>query len=167
MVRTGDLSVVCDCVVGKSGGDDFQGEKRDCDCCDDLNEIYRIGRKETNEETREVCYEPETFVPGIPATSRTDQDKVGSSSKLSAVDLKDLCLSVSTFDGTSNHESLKTVSNSLPWMTSGEIVNTGPNNGRDKNNKLDFGVGIRENLMLGYCFQTIDKKCICDDIVSS
>ncbi|KAK0059714.1 hypothetical protein Bpfe_010882 [Biomphalaria pfeifferi] len=99
----GDRSAVCDCVVGKSGGDDFQGEKRDSDCCDDLNGIYR-------------------------RTSRTDQDNVGSASKLSAVDLKDLCLSFSTFDGTSNHESLMTVSDSLPWMTSGEIVNTGPNN---------------------------------------
>ncbi|KAI8793817.1 hypothetical protein BgiBS90_004193 [Biomphalaria glabrata] len=33
----GDWSAVCDCVVGKSGGDDFQDEKRDNDCCDDLN----------------------------------------------------------------------------------------------------------------------------------
>ncbi|KAK0064941.1 hypothetical protein Bpfe_005499 [Biomphalaria pfeifferi] len=48
----GDWSAVCDCVVGKSGGDDFQGEKRDNDCCDDLNGLYRIERKETN-ETRE------------------------------------------------------------------------------------------------------------------
>ncbi|KAK0060942.1 hypothetical protein Bpfe_009470 [Biomphalaria pfeifferi] len=47
-------------------------------------------------------------------------------------------------------------------MTSGEIVNTGPNYGRDRNNELDFGVGIRENLMLGSCFQTIDKNYICD-----
>ncbi|KAK0059229.1 hypothetical protein Bpfe_011305 [Biomphalaria pfeifferi] len=47
-------------------------------------------------------------------------------------------------------------------MTSSEIVNTGPNNGRDRNNELDFGVGIRENLMLGNCFQTIDKNCICE-----
>ncbi|KAK0060941.1 hypothetical protein Bpfe_009469 [Biomphalaria pfeifferi] len=47
----GDWRTVCDCVVGKSGGDDFQGEKRDSNFCDDLNGIYRIGRKETNEET--------------------------------------------------------------------------------------------------------------------
>ncbi|KAK0040966.1 hypothetical protein Bpfe_029596 [Biomphalaria pfeifferi] len=53
---TGDWSAVCDCVVGKSSGDDFQGEKRDSNGCDDLNGIYRIGRKETNEETREACY---------------------------------------------------------------------------------------------------------------
>ncbi|KAK0049856.1 hypothetical protein Bpfe_020748 [Biomphalaria pfeifferi] len=33
-----------------------------------------------------------------------------------------------------------------------------PNNGRDRNNELDFGIGIRENLMLGNCFQTIDKN---------
>ncbi|KAI8798316.1 hypothetical protein BgiBS90_000619 [Biomphalaria glabrata] len=38
----GDWSAVCDCVVVKSGGDDFQGEKRDNDCCDDLNGICRI-----------------------------------------------------------------------------------------------------------------------------
>ncbi|KAK0062718.1 hypothetical protein Bpfe_007923 [Biomphalaria pfeifferi] len=50
----GDWSDVCDCVVGKSGGDDFQDEKRDNDCCDDLNGTYRIGRKEKN-ETKEVC----------------------------------------------------------------------------------------------------------------
>ncbi|XP_055899136.1 uncharacterized protein LOC129928531 [Biomphalaria glabrata] len=35
----GDWSAVCDCVVGKSGGDDFHGEKRDNDCCDDFNGI--------------------------------------------------------------------------------------------------------------------------------
>ncbi|KAI8790091.1 hypothetical protein BgiBS90_008015 [Biomphalaria glabrata] len=34
----GDLSAVCVCVVGKSCGCDFQDEKRDNDCCDDLNE---------------------------------------------------------------------------------------------------------------------------------
>ncbi|KAK0055916.1 hypothetical protein Bpfe_014585, partial [Biomphalaria pfeifferi] len=33
----GDWSAVCDYVVGKSDGDDFQGEKCDNDCCDDLN----------------------------------------------------------------------------------------------------------------------------------
>ncbi|KAK7010229.1 hypothetical protein BgiMline_001823 [Biomphalaria glabrata] len=33
----GDLSAVCVCVVGKSCGCDFQDEKRDGDCCDDLN----------------------------------------------------------------------------------------------------------------------------------
>ncbi|KAI8771998.1 hypothetical protein BgiBS90_027533 [Biomphalaria glabrata] len=33
----GDWSAVCDCVVGKSVGGDFQGEKRDDDCFDDLN----------------------------------------------------------------------------------------------------------------------------------
>ncbi|KAI8763958.1 histone H1, gonadal isoform X3 [Biomphalaria glabrata] len=49
----GDWSAVCDCVVGKSGGDDFRGEKRDNDCCDDLNWINRIERKEKNDETRE------------------------------------------------------------------------------------------------------------------
>ncbi|KAK0068441.1 hypothetical protein Bpfe_002376 [Biomphalaria pfeifferi] len=36
----GDWSAVCDCVVGKSGGE------RDNDCCDYLNEINRIERKE-------------------------------------------------------------------------------------------------------------------------
>ncbi|KAK0054574.1 hypothetical protein Bpfe_015919 [Biomphalaria pfeifferi] len=35
----GDWSAVCDCVVGKSDGDDFQGEKRDNDCCDDLSRM--------------------------------------------------------------------------------------------------------------------------------
>ncbi|KAK0062692.1 hypothetical protein Bpfe_007897 [Biomphalaria pfeifferi] len=142
---TGDWSANCDCVVGKSGGDDLHGEKRDNDCCGDLNGIYRIGRKETNEETRKVCYVPETFVPGVPATGRTDQDNVGSASKLAAVDLKDLCLSVSTFNENSSHESLKTVSDSLPLMSSREIANTGPKNGRDRNNEFDFGSGIREH----------------------
>ncbi|KAI8761398.1 alpha-actinin A [Biomphalaria glabrata] len=156
-----DWSAVCDCVVGKSGGDDFQGEKRDNDCCDDLNGINRIERKETNEETREVCYEPETLVPGIPATSRTDQDNVGSASKLAAVDLKDFCLSVSIFGENSSHESLKTVSDSLSLMSSSEIANKGPNNGRDRNNEFDFGSGIRENSMLGNCIQAIDMDCIC------
>ncbi|KAI8742814.1 hypothetical protein BgiBS90_034315 [Biomphalaria glabrata] len=33
----GDWSAVCDYVVGKSVAGDFQGEKRDDDCCDDLN----------------------------------------------------------------------------------------------------------------------------------
>ncbi|KAI8794494.1 hypothetical protein BgiBS90_004870, partial [Biomphalaria glabrata] len=47
----GDLSAVCVCVVGKSCGCDFQDEKRDGDCCDDLNGMYRVERKETNEET--------------------------------------------------------------------------------------------------------------------
>ncbi|KAI8797226.1 hypothetical protein BgiBS90_002403 [Biomphalaria glabrata] len=64
----GDLSAVCVCVVGKSCGCDFQDEKRDNDCCDDLNEMYRIERKETNEEI-EVCYVPEAFVPVVPVTS--------------------------------------------------------------------------------------------------
>ncbi|KAI8775957.1 hypothetical protein BgiBS90_023113 [Biomphalaria glabrata] len=64
----GDLSAVCVCVVGKSCGCDFQDEKRDNDCCDDLNEMYRIERKETNEET-EDCYVPEAFVPVVPVTS--------------------------------------------------------------------------------------------------
>ncbi|KAI8793811.1 hypothetical protein BgiBS90_004187, partial [Biomphalaria glabrata] len=45
----GDLSAVCVCVVGKSCGCDFQDEKRDGDCCDDLNGMYRVERKETNE----------------------------------------------------------------------------------------------------------------------
>ncbi|KAI8773034.1 hypothetical protein BgiBS90_026513 [Biomphalaria glabrata] len=56
---------------------------------------------------------------------------------------------------------MKTVSDSMPWMTSGEIVNTGPNNGRDRNNEFDFGSGIRKNSMLGNCIQTIDMNCIC------
>ncbi|KAI8796138.1 hypothetical protein BgiBS90_003905, partial [Biomphalaria glabrata] len=64
----GDLSAVCVCVVGKSCGCDFQDEKRDNDCCDDLNEMYRIERKVTNEET-EDCYVPEAFVPVVPVTS--------------------------------------------------------------------------------------------------
>ncbi|KAI8796650.1 hypothetical protein BgiBS90_001827, partial [Biomphalaria glabrata] len=49
----GDLSAVC--VVGKSCGCDFQDEKRDGDCCDDLNGMYRVERKETNEETEGIC----------------------------------------------------------------------------------------------------------------
>ncbi|KAK0049713.1 hypothetical protein Bpfe_020898 [Biomphalaria pfeifferi] len=32
----GNWSAVCVCVVGKSCGCDFQDEKRDNDCCDDL-----------------------------------------------------------------------------------------------------------------------------------
>ncbi|KAI8793126.1 hypothetical protein BgiBS90_006115 [Biomphalaria glabrata] len=63
----GDWSAVCVCVVGKSCGCDFQDEKRDNDCCDDLNEMYRIEGKETNEET-EDCYVPEAFVPVVPVT---------------------------------------------------------------------------------------------------
>ncbi|KAI8780172.1 hypothetical protein BgiBS90_019366, partial [Biomphalaria glabrata] len=55
----GDLSAVCVCVVGKSCGCDFQDEKRDGDCCDNLNEMYRVKRKETNE----------VFVPVVPVTS--------------------------------------------------------------------------------------------------
>ncbi|KAI8797856.1 hypothetical protein BgiBS90_000159 [Biomphalaria glabrata] len=62
----GDLSTVC--VVGKSCGCDFQDEKRDNDCCDDLNEMYQIEGKETHEET-EDCYVPEAFVPVVPVTS--------------------------------------------------------------------------------------------------
>ncbi|KAI8761453.1 hypothetical protein BgiBS90_031238 [Biomphalaria glabrata] len=49
----GDLSAVCVCVVGKSCGCDFQDENRDNDCCVDLNEMYRIERKVTNEETED------------------------------------------------------------------------------------------------------------------
>ncbi|KAI8798795.1 hypothetical protein BgiBS90_001098 [Biomphalaria glabrata] len=64
----GDLSAVCVCVVGKSCGCDFQDENRDNDCCVDLNEMYRIERKVTNEET-EDCYVPEAFVPVVPVTS--------------------------------------------------------------------------------------------------
>ncbi|KAI8761258.1 hypothetical protein BgiBS90_031043 [Biomphalaria glabrata] len=120
----GDLSAVCVCVVGKSCGCDFQDEKRDNDCCDDLNEMYRIERKETNEETEdcyvpeafvpvvpvtstltEVCYVPEAFVPVVPVTStsmsRTDQDNVGSTFKPVAVDFKDLCLSSGAYEGNS------------------------------------------------------------------
>nr|KAI8732559.1 hypothetical protein BgiMline_029284 [Biomphalaria glabrata] len=40
---TGDWSAVC--VVGKSCGCDFQDEKRDNVCCDDLNEMYQIEGK--------------------------------------------------------------------------------------------------------------------------
>ncbi|KAI8793824.1 alpha-actinin A [Biomphalaria glabrata] len=118
----GNWSAVC--VVGKSCGCDFQDEKRDNDCCDDLNEMYRIERKETNEET-EDCYVPEAFVPVVPVTSTltevfyvpeadvpvvpvtstsmslTEQDNVGSAFKPVAMDLKDLCLSVGAHEGTS------------------------------------------------------------------
>ncbi|KAI8772938.1 alpha-actinin A [Biomphalaria glabrata] len=62
----GNWSAVC--VVGKSCGCNFQYEKRDNDCCDDLNEMYQIERKVTNEET-EDCYVPEAFVPVVPVTS--------------------------------------------------------------------------------------------------
>ncbi|KAI8734917.1 ATP-dependent RNA helicase DHX29 [Biomphalaria glabrata] len=75
----GDLSAVCVCVVGKSCGCDFQDEKRDGDCCDNLNEMYRVKRKETNEvfvpvvpvtsTLTEVCYVPEADVPVVPVTS--------------------------------------------------------------------------------------------------
>ncbi|KAK0053362.1 hypothetical protein Bpfe_017293 [Biomphalaria pfeifferi] len=46
-------------------------------------------------------------------------------------------------------------------MSSSEIANTGPNNGRDRNNEFDFASGIRENSMLGNCIQAIDLNCIC------
>ncbi|KAI8796192.1 hypothetical protein BgiBS90_003959 [Biomphalaria glabrata] len=92
----GDLSAVCVCVVGKSCGCDFQDEKRDGDCCDDLNGMYRVERKETNEET-EVCYVPVTST----SMSRTDQDNVGSAFKPVAVDFKDLCLSSGAYEGDS------------------------------------------------------------------
>ncbi|KAI8774773.1 alpha-actinin A [Biomphalaria glabrata] len=120
----GDLSAVCVCVVGKSCGCDFQDEKRDNDCCDDLNEMYRIELKVTNEETEdcyvpeafvpvvpvtstltEVCYVPEAFVPVVPVTSTlmswTDQDNVGSAFEPVAVDFKDLCLSAGAHEGNS------------------------------------------------------------------
>ncbi|KAI8779453.1 hypothetical protein BgiBS90_020435 [Biomphalaria glabrata] len=64
----GDLSAICVCVVGKSCGCDFQDEKRDNDCCDDLNGMYGVERKETNEETGD-CYVPEAFDPVVPVTS--------------------------------------------------------------------------------------------------
>ncbi|KAI8792579.1 alpha-actinin A [Biomphalaria glabrata] len=99
-----DLSAVCVCVVGKSCGCDFQDEKRDGDCCDDLNGMYRVKRKATNEET-EVCYVPEAFVPVVPVTntsmSRTDQDNIGSAFEPVAVDFKDLCLSSGAYEGNS------------------------------------------------------------------
>ncbi|KAK0070309.1 hypothetical protein Bpfe_000292 [Biomphalaria pfeifferi] len=66
----GDWSAVC--VVGKSCGCDFQDEKRDNDCCDDLNEMYQIERKETNEET-EDCYVPEAFDPVVLVTMYSRQ----------------------------------------------------------------------------------------------
>ncbi|KAI8797381.1 alpha-actinin A [Biomphalaria glabrata] len=111
----GDLSAVCVCVVGKSCGCDFQDEKRDGDCCDDLNGMYRVERKETNEvfvpvvpvtsTLTEVCYVPEAFVPVVPVTntsmSRTDQDNVGSAFEPVAVDFKDLCLSAGAHEGNS------------------------------------------------------------------
>ncbi|KAI8780258.1 alpha-actinin A [Biomphalaria glabrata] len=91
----GDLSAVCVCVVGKSCGCDFQDEKRDGECCDDLNGMYRVERKETNE----------VFVPVVPVTntsmSRTDQDNVGSAFEPVAVDFKDLCLSAGAHEGNS------------------------------------------------------------------
>ncbi|KAI8789614.1 hypothetical protein BgiBS90_009872 [Biomphalaria glabrata] len=46
-------------------------------------------------------------------------------------------------------------------MSTGEIANTGPNNGRGRNNEFDFGSGIRENSILGNCIQAIDMNCIC------
>ncbi|KAI8782524.1 alpha-actinin A, partial [Biomphalaria glabrata] len=111
----GDLSAVCVCVMGKSCGCDFQDEKRDGDCCDDLNGMYRVERKETNEvfvpvvpvtsTLTEVCYVPEAFVPVVPVTntsmSRTDQDNVGSAFEPVAVDFKDLCLSAGAHEGNS------------------------------------------------------------------
>ncbi|KAI8739926.1 alpha-actinin A [Biomphalaria glabrata] len=111
----GDLSALCVCVVGKSCGCDFQDEKRDGDCCDDLNGMYRVERKETNEvfvtvvpvtsTLTEVCYLPEVFVPVVPVTntsmSRTDQDNVGSAFEPVAVDFKDLCLSAGAHEGNS------------------------------------------------------------------
>ncbi|KAI8771929.1 hypothetical protein BgiBS90_027464 [Biomphalaria glabrata] len=65
----GDLSDVCVCVVGKSCGCDFQDEKRNNDCCDDLNEMYQIEGKVTNEETEDFSYVPEEFVPVVAVTS--------------------------------------------------------------------------------------------------
>ncbi|KAI8779944.1 hypothetical protein BgiBS90_019138 [Biomphalaria glabrata] len=41
----GDWSAVCVCVVGKSCGCDFQDEKCDNDCCDDLNEMKTFSIK--------------------------------------------------------------------------------------------------------------------------
>ncbi|KAI8779427.1 ATP-dependent RNA helicase DHX29 [Biomphalaria glabrata] len=109
----GNWSAVCVCVVGKSCGCDFQ------------DEMYRIERKVTNEETEdcyvpeafvpvvpvtstltEVCYVPEAFVPVVPVTStsmsRTEQDNVGSAFKPVAMDFKDLCLSAGAHEGNSN-----------------------------------------------------------------
>ncbi|KAI8791488.1 hypothetical protein BgiBS90_006952 [Biomphalaria glabrata] len=111
----GDLSTVCVCVVGKSCGCDFQDEKRDNDCCDDLKGMYRVERKETNEvfvpvvpvtsTLTEVCYVPEAFVPVVPDTStsmnQTDEDNVGSASKPVAMDFKDLCLSAGAYEAKS------------------------------------------------------------------
>ncbi|KAK0049783.1 hypothetical protein Bpfe_020804 [Biomphalaria pfeifferi] len=61
--EAGDWSAVCGCVVGKSCGRDFLDEKRDNDCCYDLN-----GMLEACTLT-EVCYVPEAFVPVVPVTS--------------------------------------------------------------------------------------------------
>ncbi|KAI8764267.1 hypothetical protein BgiBS90_030505 [Biomphalaria glabrata] len=46
----GVCSTICDSVVGKSCGCDFKDVKRGKDCCNDLNGMYQIQRKETNEE---------------------------------------------------------------------------------------------------------------------
>ncbi|KAI8776443.1 hypothetical protein BgiBS90_022191 [Biomphalaria glabrata] len=63
---TGDWSAVC--VVGKSCGCDFQDEKRDNVCCDDLNEMYQIEGKETNEETKD-CYDTNRAYVLLPSSS--------------------------------------------------------------------------------------------------
>ncbi|KAK0056261.1 fibrinolytic enzyme isozyme C, partial [Biomphalaria pfeifferi] len=59
------------------------------------------------------------------------------------------------------NKNVETVSDSLLWMSSSEIANTGPNHGRDRNIEFDFGSGIRENSMLGNCIQAIDMNCMC------
>ncbi|KAK0049617.1 alpha-actinin A [Biomphalaria pfeifferi] len=46
-------------------------------------------------------------------------------------------------------------------MSSSKIADTGPNNGRGRNNEFDFGSGIRENSILRNCIQAIDMNCIC------
>ncbi|KAK0063780.1 hypothetical protein Bpfe_006931 [Biomphalaria pfeifferi] len=58
------------------------------------------------------------------------------------------------------HWVLKNVSDSLPWMSSGEIASKDLNNGRERNNEFDFASGIRENSMLGNCIQAINKNFI-------
>ncbi|KAI8778616.1 hypothetical protein BgiBS90_021266 [Biomphalaria glabrata] len=81
----GDLSAVCVCVVGKSCGCDFQDEKRDGDCCDDLNGMYRVERKETNEmnvnqitlnlscQEKDIFHEPEeTYLLDVRLLSEDD-----------------------------------------------------------------------------------------------
>ncbi|KAI8785685.1 hypothetical protein BgiBS90_013043 [Biomphalaria glabrata] len=72
-----------------SCGCDFQDEKRDNDCCDDLNENRGIKRKETNKKTRKVFNVPEVLAIDSPGRStlfnQVDGNKDWTASKFAVV----------------------------------------------------------------------------------